>query len=88
MLSQLVEDEGEHGVVEILKYFNVKTVIYMVAESWDHIVRNTLRKSWKKLCPSACDLPDNKIEKEETSENEKELNKIRPKDFMDIFEKN
>ena len=32
MLSQLVEDEGEHGVVEVLKSFNVKTVIYMIAE--------------------------------------------------------
>lgn len=78
MLSQLVEDEGEHGVVEVLKSFNVKTVIYMIAEAWDQVGRETLIKSWKKLWPGVCDLPENNtIEEEEKTSVEE--------DFIDIF---
>jgi len=33
MLSQLLLYEGEHGAIEILKSFNIKIDIYMVAES-------------------------------------------------------
>lgn len=70
MLSQLVKDAEEHGVVENLKSFNVRTVIYMVSESWDQLAKIILRKFWIKLWRSVPDSSDNKIEKEgETSEN-------------------
>lgn len=35
----------------MLKYFNVKTDVYMVAEAWDQVEKETLIKSWKKLRP-------------------------------------
>lgn len=87
MLSQLIEDEEEHGAVEILKSFNVKTVIYMVAESWEQVARSTLIKSWKKLWPSVCDLPENEIKPVgEKSVKEKDSNEVQPQEFMDVSE--
>lgn len=44
ILSQLIEDE-EHDVFEIVKLFNVKTVICMVAKYWKQVARSTLIKS-------------------------------------------
>lgn len=48
MLNELEVDKGEHGNVELLKSIHVKTVIYIVAETWNQISKNVLDK----LCPS------------------------------------
>jgi len=76
MLCKLVEDHGEHGVVDILKSFNVKTVIYMIAEAWDQVERKTLIKSWKNLWPAVINLLGNSIEDEEHSGVKDDLIKI------------
>lgn len=81
MLSELVEDEGVHGVMAVLKSFNVKTVVYMIAEAWNQVERATLIKSWKKLWPGVCDLPENKMEEEE----EENASVEQTDDFLDIF---
>ena len=42
MLNELLEDDGKHGVIEILKSINIKKVIYMIAESWNQVAESTL----------------------------------------------
>lgn len=85
MLNELLEGDGERGVVEILKSINIKKVIYMIAESWNQVAESTLRKSWKTLWLTNCDLSDNKLETEAgISENERE---IKPEDFVSMFQK-
>lgn len=49
MLSQQLEDEVEHGVVDNINLFNVRRIIFMVAESWNQVATRTLGKYWKKL---------------------------------------
>uniref|UniRef100_A0A1B6LQW8 DDE-1 domain-containing protein n=2 Tax=Graphocephala atropunctata TaxID=36148 RepID=A0A1B6LQW8_9HEMI len=83
MLSKLVEDEGELGVMGVLKSFNVKTVLYMIAEAWNEVERDNLVKSWKKLWPGVCSLPENKFEEE--IDQSKEKNK--EDEFIKIFKK-
>lgn len=82
MLGQIIDDE-EHGVVDILKAFNVKSVLYMVSESWEQVARSSLIKSWKKLWPNVCDLPENQTE----SEADKTNNEVQPQEFLEMFRK-
>lgn len=80
MLGQIIEGDGQ-GVVDILKSFNVKTVLYMVSESWEQVGRSTLIKSWKKLWPNVCDLPENQIKPvEKETENE-----VQPQELLGMI---
>lgn len=80
MSGQLIDDE-EHGVVEILKTFNVKIVLYMVSESWEQVARSSIMKSWKKLWPNVCDLAENQTE----SVADKTNNEVQPQEFLEMF---
>lgn len=54
LLSKMIEEEGELNVISLLKSVNVKDVIYMVADAWDHVTEETIKKSWKKIWPTVC----------------------------------
>lgn len=58
----------------------------MIAESWNEVNRSTLIKSWKKLWPGVCDLPENKLHEEgATCDDEKESNEKSSEEFIDLF---
>ena len=42
MQNELLEDDGEHEVVEIFRSISIKKVIYMIVESWDQVAENGL----------------------------------------------
>ena len=74
-------------MMEIFKLLNVKTVIYMVAESCEQVASSTLIKSWKKLWPSVCDLPEDKTKPvREKSVEEKDSNEVQTQEFLDLFQ--
>ncbi|XP_065834220.1 jerky protein homolog-like [Oscarella lobularis] len=47
----LLQDEQEEGflVRKFLSTINVKTVIELIAQAWDEVTPETLRKSWRKI---------------------------------------
>lgn len=50
LLQRLLQTtEGEGTIVEFLKNTTMKDVVYWVAESWDDIKTETLKKSWNKI---------------------------------------
>lgn len=53
LLRRILEDEDETlSLIEKLKMINIKDVIYWVAESWESVSEQLLKKSWNKLWPS------------------------------------
>lgn len=60
LLRRLLSDENELPLLEKLKTINMKDIIYWVAESWESVNENLIRKSWKKIWPSLTyeEIPD------------------------------
>lgn len=57
----------------------------MVAESWEQVARSAFMKSWKKLWPSVCDLPENNIVPvREKSARKKDSNEVQLYEFMHL----
>lgn len=51
-LLQQQEADPVANFMDLLKKVTIKTVLYLVAESWEEAKLETLEKSWKKLWPN------------------------------------
>ncbi|KAF2890091.1 hypothetical protein ILUMI_16082 [Ignelater luminosus] len=51
-ISSILEKSEEGcNILEAMKSLNIKDAIYTIAESWEELKPDTLRKSWRKLWP-------------------------------------
>lgn len=70
-ISSILE-KSEEGcdIFECMKSLNIKDAIYTIAESWEELKPDTLRKSWRKL------WPDVMIEREQIEDKENDTQEI------------
>lgn len=80
-ISSIVEkSEGGCNIFETMKSFNIKDAIYTIAESWEELKPDTLRKSWRKLWPNVMNESD-RIDDEQNNDTQeivKDLQTVQP----------
>lgn len=71
----LAEDDAE-SVVEFSKKLNLKDSCYMLADSWDLLTRENLKKAWNKLWPEDSGTQEHNENETATADNVKDVTEL------------
>lgn len=71
----LAEDNAE-SVVQFSKKLNLKDSSYMLADSWDLLTEENLKKAWNKLWPDITETTEDNENETETIENVEDVTKL------------
>ena len=78
--SILEKSEEGYNMFQSMKAFNIKDAIYTIAEGWEELKPDTLRKSWRMLWPEIMDENDRMDDEQnnDTQEIVNDLQSIQP----------